>query len=47
MLQRIPIAPAQVKGGNTSENLLNKIHFMEQKKSLKNIYNNTMNSIQT
>ena len=25
MLQRLPIAPAQVKTGNTSENLLNKI----------------------
>ena len=25
MLQRLPIAPAQVKAGNTSENLLNEI----------------------
>ena len=25
MLQRLPIAPAQVKAGNTSENVLNKI----------------------
>ena len=25
MLQRLPIALAQVKGGNTSENLLNEI----------------------
>ena len=25
MLQRLPIAPAQVKPGNTSENLLNEI----------------------
>ena len=26
MLQKLPIALAQVKGGNTFENLLNKIH---------------------
>ena len=26
MLQRLPIALAQVKAGNTSENLLNEIH---------------------
>ena len=26
MLQRLPIALAQVKAGNTSEKLLNKIH---------------------
>ena len=25
MLKRLPIAPAQVKAGNTSENLLNEI----------------------
>ena len=28
MLQRLPIALAQVKAGNTSENLLNVIHKM-------------------
>ena len=28
MLQRLPIAPAQVKLGNTSENILNEIHQM-------------------
>ena len=26
MLQRLPIAPVQIKVGNTSENLLNEIH---------------------
>ena len=26
MLQRLPVALAQVKAGNTSENLLNEIH---------------------
>ena len=40
MLQRLPIALAQIKAGNTSENLLNKINkfyilFIEQKKLLK------------
>ena len=40
MLQRLPIALAQVKAGNTSENLLNKLRqinvlCIEQKKSRK------------
>ena len=40
MLQRLPIALAQVKAGNTSENLLNEIRqiyilCIEQKKLLK------------
>ena len=46
MLQRLPIALAQLKGGNTSENLLNEIQkiilYIEQKK----VYNSIMNSIQ-
>ena len=42
MLQRLPIALAQVKTGNNSENLLNEIrqiiysiHYINQKKLLK------------
>ena len=38
MLQRLPIALAQVKAGNNSENLLNEIRqilYINQKKSLK------------
>ena len=46
MLQRLPIALAQLKGDNTSENLLNEIQkiilYIEQKK----VYNSIMNSIQ-
>ena len=46
MLQTLPIALAQLKGGNTSENLLNEIQkiilYIEQKK----VYNSIMNSIQ-
>ena len=49
MLQRLPIALAQVKAGNTPENLLNKIRqgilCNEQKKITENIYNNIMNSV--
>ena len=50
MLQRLPLALAQVKAGNTSENLLNKIHqiiyYMYQVKEItKKVYNNIMNSI--
>ena len=50
MFQRLPIAFAQVKAGNTSENLLNEvrkiIHFSYQAKEItKNVYNNIMNSI--
>ena len=51
MLQRLEIALAQVKSGNTSENLLNYIcriiyiFFIEQKKLLKKAYNNVIDSI--
>ena len=47
MLKRLPIAFAQVKAGNTSENLLNKIRKLyilciKQKKKKKKVYNNLM-----
>ena len=50
MPQRFPIALAQVKAGNTSENLLNKsrqvIYSLYRAKEItKNVYNNIMNSI--
>ena len=50
MLQRLPIALAQVKAGNTSENLLNKmrqiIYYQYRAKEItKKVYNNIMNSI--
>ena len=50
MLQRLTIALAQVKTGNTSENLLNKIrqiiYFLYRAKEItKKVYNNIMNSI--
>ena len=50
MLQRLPIALAQVKAGNTSENLLNEIrqviHSLYREKEItKKVYNNIMNSI--
>ena len=50
MLQRLPIALAQVKGGNTSEILLNEIrqviYFLYRtKKITEKVYNNIMNSI--
>ena len=46
----MPIALAQVKAGNTSENLLNEImqiicSLYQVKESTKQIYNNIMNSI--
>ena len=48
-LQRLPIALAQVKAGNTSENLLNEIRQIysryQAKEITKLIYNNIMNSI--
>ena len=49
MLQRLPIALAQVKAGNTSENLLNEvIHSLYQGKEItKKVYNNIMNSIKS
>ena len=50
MLQRLPIALAQVKAGNASENLLNEIRqimycLYQAKEINKNVYNNIMNSI--
>ena len=50
MLQRLPIALAQVRAGNTSENLLNEIRqiiysLYQAKEITKKVYNNIMNSI--
>ena len=50
MLQRLPIALAQVKASNTSENLLNEIRqiiysLYLAKKIIKKVCNNIMNSI--
>ena len=50
MLQRLPLALAQVKAGDTSENLLNEIHQIiyseyRAKEITKKVYNNIMNSI--
>ena len=50
MLQRLPIALAQVEADNTSENLLNEIrqviYSLHQAKEItKKVYNNLMNSI--
>ena len=50
ILQRLPIALAQVKVGNTSENLSNKIRqiiysLYQAKEITKKVYNNIMNSI--
>ena len=50
MLQRLPIALAQVKAGNTSENLLNEIRQIiyslhRSKEITKKVYNIIMNSI--
>ena len=50
MLQRLPVALAQVKAGNTSENLLNEIHqiiyfLYWEKKVTKKVCNNIMNLI--
>ena len=50
MLQRLPIALAQEKAGNTSENLLNEIRNMtyslyRAKENNKKLYNNKINSI--
>ena len=49
MLQRLPIALAEVKAGNTSENLLNEIRqtiysLYRAKEITKKVYNNIMNS---
>ena len=50
MLQRLPIALAQVKAGNSSENLLNKIRqniysLYQSKEITKKVYNNLMKSL--
>ena len=50
MLQRLPIALAQVKAGDTSENLLNEARkimysLYRAKEITKKVYNNIMNSI--
>ena len=51
MLQRFPIALAQVKAGNNSENLLNEIRqivhsLYRSKEVIKKVYNNIIKSIQ-
>ena len=50
MLQRLPVALAQVKAGNTSEHLLNEIleiiySLYRVTEFTKKVYNNIMNSI--
>ena len=50
MLQRLPIALAQVKASNTSENLLNEIRkiiqsLYRENEIPKKVYNNTVDSI--
>ena len=50
MFQRLPIALAQAKAGNTSEKLLNEIKqivysFYRAKEITRKVYNNIMNSI--
>ena len=50
MLLRLPIVLAQVKAGNTFENLLNEIRqiiysLYQGKEVTKKVYNNIMNSI--
>ena len=50
ILQRLPIALAQVQAGNTSENLLNEIRqiiysLYGAKDITEKVYNNTINSI--
>ena len=50
MLQRLPIALAQVKAGNNSKNLLNEIRqivysLYQSKKITKKLYNNIINFI--
>ena len=51
MLQRLPIAPAQVKAGNNSESLLNEIRqivysLYQSKQIIKKVYNNIIEFIQ-
>ena len=50
MLKSIPIALAQIKAGNNSENLLNKIRqivysLYRSEEITKKVYNKTINSI--
>ena len=50
MLQRLPIALAQVKPGNNSESLLNEIRqilysFNQSKQITKKVYNNIIKSV--
>ena len=50
MLQRLPIALAQVKAGNNSEKLLNEIRqivysLYHSKEITKKVYNNIINSL--
>ena len=50
MLQRLPLAPAQVKAGNNSEGLSNEIrqivYYLYQSKEItKKVYNNIIKSI--
>ena len=50
MLQRLPIAFAQVKASNNSENLLNEIRqiiysLYQSKEITKKVYNNLMKSL--
>ena len=50
MLQRLPIALAQVKASNNSENLLNQIRqivysLYQSKEITKKVYNNLMKSL--
>ena len=51
MLQRLPMAFAQVKADNTSENLINQVHqliysLFQEKEITGKVCNNIMNSIQ-
>ena len=51
LLQKLPIALAQVKAGNNSENLLNEIRqivysLYQSKEIIKEVYNNIIKSIQ-
>ena len=51
MLQRLPVALAQVKAGKNSESLLNEIRqivysLYQLKQITKKVYNNIINSIQ-
>ena len=51
MLRRLPIALAQIKAGNNSENLLNEIRqivysLYQSKEIIKKVYNNIIKSVQ-